>query len=220
MTYLSTTTLMAALAQEPRWSTQIGIARTLQKRKDVFNVTPLCEFIVRGGGNREVQRAVAECIAATAPQEGVRWLAGRIQNPAAPPEEQERALRCLADMRIVSLTLPVLMKVCRYAADGPTRRAAFFRLGRSGRLDAVRFLIRLSGANDPVLMQQAKAALETILSLHGGLNGATDRLLDMAGDRVRRGRRLEAARFLCTAIRLCRLGGVDAGQRLRGRLAA
>jgi hypothetical protein len=170
--------------------------------------------------NRDVQRAVAECIAVHAPAEGVRWLSNRIFGPAAEPAEQELALRGLADMRIPSLTVPILMRVCRSGTDSPLRRAAFFRLGRSGRLGAVRFLIRLTAGKDQSLGQQAKAALETILSLHGGLEGALERLLDLAGDRARRGQHIEAVRFLGTAIRLGRLGGVALEQRFRGRLAA
>jgi hypothetical protein len=220
MTHLSTTTLMAALAQEPRWSTQIEIARLLKGRRDVFNISPLCEFLVQVNRNREVQRAVAECIASQAPQEGVRWLSGCIFDPEAKPAEQELALRGLADLRMPTLTVPILMRVCRSGFNPEVRRAAFFRLGRSGRLEAVRFLIRLSEGTDRVLAKQAQDALETIVTLHRGLEGAMDRLLDLAGERARRGKRLEAARFLGAAVRLGRRGGLVLEQRFRQRLAA
>lgn len=220
MTQLSTTTLIAALVQEPRWSTQIEIARRLKTRRDVFNISPLCEFLVQVNRNREVQRVVAECIAALAPQEGVRWLAGRIFYPEAKPAEQGLALRGLADLRMPSLTVPILMRVCRSRIDPEVRRAAFFRLGRSGRLEAVRFLIRLSEGTDRVLAQQAHETLDTIVTLHGGLEGATELLFDLAGQRARRGRRAEAARFLGMAIRLMRRGGLVLEERFRRRLAA
>ena len=100
------------------------------------------------------------------------------------------------------------------------RRAAFFRLGRSGRLEAVRFLIRLSEGTDRVLAKQAQDALDTIVTLHGGLEGAMERLFDLAGERARRGSRVEAARFLGIAIRLARRGGLVLEQRFRQRLAA
>lgn len=220
MTDFSTTTLIAMLPQEPRWSTQIQIARQLTRRRDVFNVLPLCEFLLQENRNRDVQRAAAECVAAHGAQEAIRWLTGKIFDAHVPARQKELALRALADFRMPKVTIPLLMRVCRASLVTEVRRAAFFRLGRSGRFEAVRFLAKLAAGTDNDLAREARSALQTLIALHGGVEATLDELLDQAGSCVREGQRAAGARFLGAAFRIAgaATGAVD--NRLRQRLAA
>jgi hypothetical protein len=211
---------MAALTQEPRWSTQMEIAHQLLRRRDVFNVSPLCEFLVQSNRNREVQRAVAGCIAVHAPEEGARWLAGRVFNAAVKTGEKELALRALADMRVPHLSVPILMRACRGGVEPVVRRAAFFRLSRSGRCEAVRFLIRLARASDDAVAQEAAAAVDTMVALHGGPRSSIEHWLHGARDKARRGKRGQAGRMLCCALRLGRYCGLDSEALFRPPAAA
>jgi len=217
MTDFSTTTLIAMLPQEPRWSTQIQIARQLTHRRDVFNVAPLCEFLLQENRNRDVQRAVAECVASRGAQEAIHWLTGKIFDVHVPTRQKELALRALADFRLPKVTIPLLIRVCRASLAPEVRRAAFFRLGHSGRLETVRFLAKLAAGNDHELAKEARGALQTLIELHGGVEATLDKLLDLASTCVRRGQRAAGARFLGTAIRI---GSGTTGTRLRQRLAA
>lgn len=159
MIALSTTTLMAALRSEPSWPAQIELARQLERREDVFNVLPLCEFLIEAHRNRDVQKAVARCVAVHGGAEAIGWLERIVLNPGRAVPEKLLALRALADLGMPASTMPVLRRLCRAAVPVEVKRSIIFRLGRSGRLEIVGPLAKLASHQDNGLASEAREAL-------------------------------------------------------------
>ena len=200
---LSTTTLILALWNEPNWDAQVEIARQLENRNDVFNLNPLFEFLLDGSQKRAVQSAVARCAAKLGLAQTLKQMERRVLDAGVADAQKLLALRTLADMARPEKTVPLLARfsTLRGLSMG-VRQAAFFRLGRSGSLQALPLLLRRVNSRDSQTAEMARQALDTCLERTGGTQGAISGLLRQSIQLTARGQRGAAGTLLAAALRL------------------
>jgi hypothetical protein len=199
---LSTSALVQVLPKERNWDNQVAIVHTLNARTDVYNIMPLCEFMMDPRQNRNVQREVGRCIARHGAAQGVKYFEEKVGNLRTSLLQKKLALRALADFSLPEQTIPVLERIASTSESMALRAEALFRIGAAGRLENLPLLSILTRHRNPVVAEAAARALNKVVDTVGGHGAAVAKLLGWAEECMRQRNRDAAEGVVRAALRL------------------